>query len=198
MDDHIKQSAQAAALRDFFIAENAAGLESAYLKMQEVSGTGLPGVKSRQELEYAFNRLFVGPKALEAPPFASVYLENEPMVMGPTTMMVRSIYEMFGLASSYKNNLPDDHLSFELDAALAMRMASRQAASPELARLRSFFVGRHMKTWVPAFAERASLAESAHPAITAAAKFACRWVEREAASIGDAHESFSEEGGHNE
>ncbi|MCF8037313.1 MAG: molecular chaperone TorD family protein [Desulfobacteraceae bacterium] len=187
----------AEALRDFFIAEDAAGLKKAYLEIAEISEDRLPVVKDWQEVEYAFTRLFVGPKSLAAPPFASVYLENEPLVMGPTTMMVRSVYEMMGLVSPWKNALPEDHVSLELDAALVLENAALQGGSAELGELRHFFVCRHMASWIPAFVKRVSRAESAHPAIIRAAELVGQWVDDQAALINTQRNQYPKQGGRN-
>ena len=185
------------ALRNFFIASDATALKKAYFETAEMSKDRLPEVKDWQQVEYVFTRLFVGPKALEAPPFASVYLENEPLVMGPTTMMVRSVYEMMGLVSPWKNALPEDHVSFELDAAMVMQKAAQQVQSAELDELRHFFVCRHMASWIPAFVKCVSRAESAHPSIVRAAELAGQWVDDQAALINAQRNQHLKKGGWN-
>lgn len=183
MREKTERTKLAAALRDFFIAEKAADLERPYQTIEEAAGASLPAVTDWQEVEFAFNRLFVGPKAPEAPPFASVYLDPEPQVMGPTTILVRQTYAMIGLVSPWKNSLPDDHVSLELDAALAMRLAAEHSNPDELDKVRTFFVAEHMTAWIPAFTQKTITAESAHPAITAAAELTRKWVEAEAALL---------------
>ncbi|MBA2882034.1 TorA maturation chaperone TorD [Desulfosalsimonas propionicica] len=185
------------ALRDFFISADASGHKRAYLQISEALQNPLPRVNDWRQVEYAFTRLFVGPKSLEAPPFASVYLETEPLVMGPTTMMVRSVYEMMGLVSPWKNALPEDHVSLELDAALVMENAAQQGGSAELDELRQFFVCRHMAAWIPAFVKRVSQAESAHPAIVRAAKLAGQWVDDQAVLINAQRNQHLKQGGWN-
>ena len=68
----------AMALRDFFSAGCAAELADAVPAL--CAGRTL-GEDEARELEYEFNRLFVGPQAVPAPPFASIYLEKEPQLM---------------------------------------------------------------------------------------------------------------------
>lgn len=73
------------ALRDFFLARDATGMQAAYrsLALQE---SGAPAAGDWSVLEFAFNRLFVGPQAVPAPPYASVYLDEQPHLMGPTSL----------------------------------------------------------------------------------------------------------------
>ena len=186
-----------AALRDFFISADASGHKRAYLQISKALQNPLPRVNDWRQVEYAFTRLFVGPKFLEAPPFASVYLENEPLVMGPTTMMVRWVYEMMGLVSPWKNALPEDHVSLELDAALVMENAAQQGGSAELDELRHFFVCRHMASWIPVFVKRVSRAESAHPAIVRAAELAGQWVDDQAELVNTKRNQCVKLGGRN-
>lgn len=188
----------AAALRDFFIASDAAGLGQAYRKIAEAAGNAVPRVEDWREVEYSFTRLFVGPKALEAAPYATVYLENEPLLMGPTTMMVRTVYQTLGLVSPWKNSLPEDHVSLELDAALVMRGTAQDSVSGELDELRRFFVCRHMALWIPGFAQSVSGAGSAHPAIIHAAGLLRQWVAEEAAKLDGASHQALRQGGLNE
>ncbi|MCF8031385.1 MAG: molecular chaperone TorD family protein [Desulfohalobiaceae bacterium] len=185
----------AAALRDFFIASDAAGLGQAYRKIAEAAENAAPRVEDWREVEYSFTRLFVGPRALEAPPFATVYLEKEPLLMGPTTMTVRTVYQTLGLVSPWKNSLPEDHVSLELDAALVMRGMAQQSGSVELDELRRFFLCRHMALWIPEFTQSVSGAGSAHPAIIHAAGLLREWVAEEAAKLDGASHPSLRQGG---
>lgn len=66
-------------------------------------------------LEFDFNRLFVGPDRLEAAPYESIYRNSERALMQAETMAVRRFYERAGMVLTNKNHVPDDHLSFELE-----------------------------------------------------------------------------------
>ena len=158
-----------AALRDFFLARNWPELEQAYRKLTDNFPGDVPAVEDWEAVEFAFNRLFVGPAALEAPPFASVYLDTEPLVMSETTLEVREMYASIGLESPWKNRLPDDHISLELDATLAMNHVALQTDLAEMHDLRSRFL-EHMDRWVSKFVDRINKAPSSHPAIRYAAR----------------------------
>ena len=167
-----------AALRDFFLARNGAELEQAYRAIARHFPGAAPAVENWEDVEFSFNRLFVGPTALEAPPFASVYLDTEPLVMSKTTLSVRDMYACLGLESPWKNTLPDDHISLELDAALAMNHAARKTAITELKDLKTRFMA-HMDAWVSQFVDRIHKAPSSHPTISFAAGCLQDWMRRQ-------------------
>lgn len=163
------------AIRDFFLAGNAHELEQSYQNLCEHSPGDAPAVEDWQEVEFVFNRLFIGPAALEAPPFSSVYLDAQSLVMGNTTLDVRDMYASLGLESPWKNTIPDDHISLELDAALAMNHIAQRTDQAEIRELRERFM-MHMDNWVPRFAELILEAPSAHPAISHVVKCLSDWL----------------------
>jgi TorA maturation chaperone TorD len=165
-------------IRDFFLATNSQELKRAYQNLDDDSQNEAPAVTDWQEVEFTFNRLFVGPAALQAPPFSSVYLDGESQVMGKTTMEVRQMYSALGLESPWKNSLPDDHISLELDAALAMNHIARQTEQMEMQELRERFM-THMDTWVPLFVERVQKAPSQHSAINYVVTCLTEWLRQE-------------------
>jgi TorA maturation chaperone TorD len=160
-----RTAAQLKGLRDFFSARNAAELGEAYDYLADWVSRPAPVVTHWQQVEFAFNRLFVGPKAPIAPPFASVYLEPEPQLMGQSTRHVRQIYELAGLQSPLKNIVPEDHLSFELDAYRQLCIAISGVPSAELTALRQYLLNRHLRRWLPQFISRMRSAEATPEAI---------------------------------
>lgn len=127
----------ALALRDFFLCSNAAEFASFW---QSFTGSELA---SPAELEFEFNRLFVGPTSPSAPPYASVYLEKEPRLMGQTTMQVRALYRSMALAAP--QGMPDDFLPYEIEAWLLLDEMDQAAKGWFLA---------HLGAWLPLFLER--------------------------------------------
>ncbi|MEG6505940.1 TorD/DmsD family molecular chaperone [Nitratidesulfovibrio sp. 1201_IL3209] len=170
-----------------------------------------PGEDQWREAEYAFNRLFVGPMAVPAPPYASAWLETEPRLMGESTMDVRALYHALGYAVPGEGTTPDDHLSFELDAALALlalRDADHPAAivpspahptpaekgeEPGLAVEDAWrwLVAEHMGAWVPRFVQRALAEPGVPPAIARALALLLCWQEDAAAAC--AHHAATKE-----
>jgi TorA maturation chaperone TorD len=169
-----------AALRDFFWGPDADALEGAAKRLAQVSGHRCPA-NDWLATEYAFNRLFVGPIAPQAPPFASVYLEPEAMLMGPSTLQARHLYQMVGLVCPWQDTLPDDHLSLELDACLRIRYAALEGASPELTEVYAFFLTQHIANWLPLFSRRVREAPAVPPTICWAVEELSNWLQAEMA-----------------
>ncbi|MEW5723943.1 MAG: molecular chaperone TorD family protein [Thermodesulfobacteriota bacterium] len=139
-------------MRDFFLSRDAADLAAAYKTLAGLGPAPDPG--DWEAVEFAFNRLFVGPMKLAAPPYASVYLDPEPRVMGESTLQARRVYQALGLESPWEGRLPDDHISLELDACLHFQAALAKAPAEELSALWRYFILEHLGTWVPRFVDR--------------------------------------------
>ena len=110
--------------------------------------------------EYA--ALFVGPFALQAPPYGSVYLEEGRRVMGETTMEVLKIYQLAGLKVEAKE--PPDHIVVELEFMyflLSEEVRARQSNENDAADIfrmqAQSFLSRHLGPWVGSFCEAIKL-----------------------------------------
>lgn len=68
-----------------------------------------------EEGYYEYNRLFIGPGKLKAPPYESSYRNPDGLVMQKETLAVRQFYRQAGLAVREQGRYPDDHLAFELE-----------------------------------------------------------------------------------
>lgn len=174
-------------LRDFFAATDAEDLARAYESLR-VDAPAPPEPASWRETEYAFNRLFVGPGALVAPPYSSVYLDPEPRLLGRATEMVRAVHEALGLKTDGRGAaVPDDHLAVELDTALALRRCERSAPENEnLRALRHYFVAEHMAAWIPAFADRVLRSPATPTVIGFAVRKLEKWLRAERNALLDA------------
>jgi TorA maturation chaperone TorD len=171
------------ALRDFFTARNGDDLAAACMKMAR-DGVANPdpadaGDNYWEEVEFVYNKLFVGPMALLAPPYASCYLAPEPQLMAESTLKVRRLYEMAGLASPLEGLLPDDHLGVELDAALGLLTIVQRCNAEEPRALWRYFLNEHLGAWVPRFLDRARNAETGHPAVDLALDRLEAWLENQ-------------------
>lgn len=151
-------------LRDLFAARDGAAMACALEAMASFRAEGdLSSLPSRdedsiREAEYAFNRLFVGPGPVPAPPYASVYLDAEPLLMGQAAVSMRELIRSLGLAVREEDNLPEDHLACELEVWLVLRSLApaedgglRQSAEEAL----HWLLDGHMSVWIPEFLSRA-------------------------------------------
>ncbi len=109
-------------------------------------------------LKVEFTRLFIGPYSLPAPPYGSVYLENERKVMGDSTMDVQKRYQHFGLDISGSFKDVPDHISVELEFMFFLiykEIVSIQSNEPEQAQELLFHQKSlhtdHLNIWIPEF-----------------------------------------------
>ncbi len=110
------------------------------------------------ELTIDHARLFVGPFALLAPPYGSVYLEGERRLMGDSTLAAGECYNEAGLEVSADFNGTPDHIAVELEFMHFLVVKELEAlAGGELVRAQNFrqkqltFLERHLAAWVPDF-----------------------------------------------
>lgn len=124
------------------------------------------GQDAMDALEGAYNRLFVGPTALEAGPWESLYKTTENVLFCETTLEVRKAYVAQGFIPNNYPHVSDDHVALELDF---MRLLAEQAleaceagddetAKAKL-RAQADFLADHLNVWLPKFAKKAAAAE---------------------------------------
>ncbi len=92
-------------------------------------------------IEYA--ALFLGPFELKAPPYASVYLENQRKVMGESTMETLRLYQEAGLKQD--SNEPADHISIELEFLYYLISSELEADLEENQSQADFFLAQQRK-----------------------------------------------------
>jgi TorA maturation chaperone TorD len=179
----IAKTATLTALRDFFLARTGEDLATAYAEMAKdkfgETGVGDVAAMDWEEAEFVFNKLFVGPMALQAPPYASYYLDPEPQLMGQSTLHVRRIYEMAGLISPLEGKLPCDHLGVELDATLGILSMAERSEAEEPRALWKYFLNEHLRVWLPPFLVQARKADTGHPAVTFALESLEAWLNEQ-------------------
>ena len=108
-------------------------------------------------LEWDFNRLFVGPGEMLAPPWESVHRSRTRLTFQEPTLQVRGLYQQFGVEAPAIHREPDDHLGLELAfVATLSDLAARAAARDDTARLstchqtQKAFLQDHLLAWAPA------------------------------------------------
>jgi TorA maturation chaperone TorD len=137
-------------------------------------GSGLEKYPHAEQFEqrqmcYEFNRLFVGPAPPVAPPYESVYLSPNRLVMQEQTVAVRRMYQSENLMATDQGTIPDDFIATELEFAAYLLYRSSQAYSEGDAwqgdqNLSSYnsFRQEHLRSWLQLFA--ASVSQNArHP-----------------------------------
>lgn len=108
-------------------------------------------------LNVEYTRLFEGPGAAPAPPYASFHL-NAGRLMGPETLAVRGAYLDSRVAHVRSGAIPDDHIAVELafmellseDANAALRREDAPGCQRSL-EAQASFVRAHLLPWVPRF-----------------------------------------------
>ncbi len=107
-----------------------------------------------EALKVDFTKLFVGPFKLLAPPYGSVYLEDDRM-LGESTVDVKNRYESEGLDVVIKD--APDHIAMELE--FMYYLITKQAGASETEDVQSFqqkqysFLTTHLARWLPEFAK---------------------------------------------
>ncbi len=111
-------------------------------------------------LKVEFTRLFIGPYSAPAPPYGSVYLENERKVMGDSTMDAQKRYQNCGLDISGDFKEVPDHITVELEFMFFLifkEIESIQSNVPEQAQEillhQKAFHNDHLNLWIPDFTD---------------------------------------------
>jgi DMSO reductase family type II enzyme chaperone len=116
---------------------------------------------TEDELVVEYARLFVGPFGLKAPPYGSVYLDNDRTVMGPSTMETIRFYEEEGLVRDEEFHELPDHIAVELEFMYYLSYRRTEAlqkgdsAGAEAYQLKQEqFRTRFLEKWAPLFCKQ--------------------------------------------
>jgi len=96
-----------------------------------------------------YDRLFVGPEHLPAPPWESVYRSEERLVFNRPTLKVRARYRKEGLAVENPGT-PDDHIGLEL-LFMALLAERRAGGDPGAGTAQREFLECHLLKWAQSF-----------------------------------------------
>ncbi|WP_251552148.1 TorD/DmsD family molecular chaperone [Neobacillus muris] len=114
--------------------------------------------ESIQMARQDFFGLFVGPEALLAPPWESVYRSKEKALFDFPTFEVRDLYSQYGLEVKKKehhHDEADDHIVYELEFML--QLIERSIGEHDSDKRKSLLKGQqrmlkeHLLKWVPRF-----------------------------------------------
>ncbi|KUO58297.1 MAG: hypothetical protein APF84_05550 [Gracilibacter sp. BRH_c7a] len=107
-----------------------------------------------EEMEVAHAKLFVGPFDLIAPPYGSVYLDDERRVMGDSTMDALNIYRQAGLNPDPDFKEPPDHITTELEFLYYVTAKYLESEDSQWLELRHEFVDKHLNRWLKPFVDK--------------------------------------------
>ncbi len=134
----------------------AAGLDLLRAWQMQLGAGGLDAVFDELAADYA--HLFLGPGALLAPPWESVYFNDERLVFQVQTSQVRAWYRRFGLEAANDGREPEDHIGLELafvahlsGLGLTALEAGDDAAFTETLEALRAFLNTHLLKWAPAW-----------------------------------------------
>ncbi|ACE62389.1 Tat proofreading chaperone DmsD [Actinobacillus pleuropneumoniae] len=92
-----------------------------------------------QDLSEQYQRLFIGPEQLVAPPWSSVYLDPESVIFGNSLLDLRAFLRKHQIALTQNETEPEDHIGLMLLLA-AYLAESRPALLPE-------YLSKHLLIW---------------------------------------------------
>lgn len=117
-----------------------------------------PSKKFLKKEQMEYQRLFLGPGPLGAPPWESYYRSNDNLLSEDWNCQVRSRYQRYGLTFIRNKNEPDDHLLLELEFLTFLINACLQVKDPEHFQLliseQISFIENHLVKWIPLFCQR--------------------------------------------
>ncbi|QAV24673.1 Tat proofreading chaperone DmsD [Proteus hauseri] len=102
-----------------------------------------------ETLAQAYQRLFIGPYALPAPPWGSVYLDNENVLFGNSTLDLREWMLENGIDIALTQNEPEDHFGL-----VVMMVAWIAETRPEKL---NELLAEHLLPWAYRYLEKLSL-----------------------------------------
>ena len=114
-----------------------------------------------ERLNIDYTRLLVGPGKPLAPPWESVYFNQQGLLFQEETIDVRNWYKRFNLEVEKLHNEPDDHIGLEFAflgylAALALTALEREeeAECDDILLMQRSFLLEHPAKWVPLWCEK--------------------------------------------
>lgn len=100
--------------------------------------------EEKTPLQETWQRLFIGPDRLPAPPWGSVWLDPDNVLFGDSLLALREWMRARGIAYQATQNEPEDHIGTLLMLAAWCAESGQQQALDEL-------LAWHMMPWIPRF-----------------------------------------------
>ncbi|MBP2637450.1 MAG: dehydrogenase [Firmicutes bacterium] len=118
-------------------------------------------------LHWDYTRLFIGPYELPAPPWESVYCNEERLLFQKETREVRKAYLKYAFLPVEFDSEADDHLGLELDFMFRLNSLAIEAVEQKNLKVlkqiladQKLFLEDHLMKWVPALCN--DIIKSAH------------------------------------
>lgn len=112
----------------------------------------------RERLEVEHARLFLGPFHINVSPWASLYLENDRMLMGETSLFVAKCYAEAGLAPAETVFEAPDHIVHEFEFMYYLAFKEAETCDCRWRCRQEAFWKNHLGRWLERFAD--ALAEA--------------------------------------
>ena len=109
--------------------------------------------ENRTAEQLAYTRLFIGSFKMEAPPYASYYLEEDHTINGRAAVEVAEVYRQFGIELDSKEFAPADHLRYLLSFLYLMARRYEETGEAAFAEAYGDFRDDYLLTWIDQFRE---------------------------------------------
>ena len=108
--------------------------------------------EDRTAEQLAYTRLFIGSFKMEAPPYASYYLEEDHTLNGRAAIEVEAVYAQFGIELDSKEIAPADHLRYLLAFLALVAQRYEETGEQAFAEAYADFRDEYVFTWIDQFA----------------------------------------------
>nr|MBN1228998.1 molecular chaperone TorD family protein [Anaerolineae bacterium] len=107
-----------------------------------------------------FRQLYIGPGPMTAPPWESVYRNEDHLLFDAHTLEVREFYARHGMEFVHKNETPEDSMTIEMEFMRIMterQIIAFENGDPRAERIlieeQLAFLRQHLLAWTPHFAK---------------------------------------------
>lgn len=102
----------------------------------------------RTHVQLAYTRLFIGSFKMEAPPYASYYLEKDHILNGRAAAEVKAVYAQFGIELDSDQIAPADHLRYLLAFLALMAKRFEETGDSAFAEAYADFRDEYVLSWI--------------------------------------------------
>lgn len=120
----------------------------------------MPSIQPEQ-LEYDFSILFEGQGEMPAPPWGSVYLDKENILMGDSTLQYREFLSTFGLVNQSTIREPEDQFDLMLLAWVHL-IEQQPVTKPPSGEAALVLLTEHLLPWAYRYLELVSSSQTEH------------------------------------